>query len=74
MARSPDAGTVFVDDLPIDRYGEFDLARIRALDVSKARRRPGVIAVFAAEDLGDYWQPGPLLVPPPPIPHPVKPC
>jgi hypothetical protein len=29
--------------------------------------RPGVVAVYTAEDLGDYWQPGPLLVPPPPI-------
>lgn len=28
---------------------------------------PGVIAIYLAEDLGDYWQPGPLLVPPPPI-------
>ena len=24
----------------------------------------GVVAVYTAEDLGDYWQPGPLLVPP----------
>jgi iron complex transport system ATP-binding protein len=30
-ARSPDAGAVFVGDLPIDRYGEIDLARVRAL-------------------------------------------
>jgi CO/xanthine dehydrogenase Mo-binding subunit len=27
-----------------------------------------VIAVYTADDLGAYWQPGPLLVPPPPIP------
>jgi len=46
-------------------------ARIRGIDVTKARRRPGVVAVFTAEDLGDYWQPGPLLVPPPPIPGAV---
>ena len=32
-----------------------------------ARQRPGVVAVYTAADLGDYWQPGPLLVPPPPI-------
>jgi CO/xanthine dehydrogenase Mo-binding subunit len=25
------------------------------------------VAVYTAEDLGDYWQPGPLLVSPPPI-------
>src|SRR6202140_4140281 len=42
-------------------------ARIRKIDVSAARRRAGVIAVYTATDLGDYWQPGPLLVPPPPI-------
>jgi aerobic carbon-monoxide dehydrogenase large subunit len=41
--------------------------RIRGIDVSAARERPGVVAVYTAADLGDYWQPGPLLVPPPPI-------
>jgi len=39
--------------------------RIRDIDVSAARARPGVVAVYTAADLGDYWQPGPLLVPPP---------
>jgi carbon-monoxide dehydrogenase large subunit len=43
-------------------------ARIRRIDPSAALRRPGVVAVYTAADLGDYWQPGPLLVPPPPIP------
>jgi carbon-monoxide dehydrogenase large subunit len=42
-------------------------ARIRSLDVSRAREREGVIAVYTAEDLGEYWQHGPLLVPPPPV-------
>ena len=42
-------------------------ARIRAIDVSAARNREGVVAVYTAADLGDYWRPGPLLVPPPPI-------
>ncbi|HWO89399.1 MAG TPA: xanthine dehydrogenase family protein molybdopterin-binding subunit, partial [Gemmatimonadales bacterium] len=42
-------------------------ARIRAVDVERARRRAGVVAVYTADDLGDYWRPGPLLVPPPPI-------
>ena len=41
---------------------------IRSIDTSAARAVPGVIAIYRAEDLGDYWQPGPLLVPPPPIP------
>ena len=42
-------------------------ARINSIDVSAAKARDGVAAVFTAEDLGDYWAPGPLLVPPPPI-------
>jgi carbon-monoxide dehydrogenase large subunit len=43
-------------------------ARLKRIDVSRARKRPGVVAVYIAEDYGDYWQPGPLLVQPPPIP------
>src|SRR5262249_14299304 len=42
-------------------------ARIRRIDVAAARRRAGVVAIYTAADLGDYWRPGPLLVPPPPI-------
>jgi carbon-monoxide dehydrogenase large subunit len=42
-------------------------ARIVRVDVSAALQRPGVVAVYTARDLGDYWRPGPLLVPPPPI-------
>jgi carbon-monoxide dehydrogenase large subunit len=42
-------------------------ARLGAIDVSRARAVPGVAAVWTADDLGDYWKPGPLLVPPPPI-------
>jgi len=42
-------------------------AKIVSIDVSSALQRPGVVAAFVAGDLGDYWQPGPLLVPPPPI-------
>ena len=41
--------------------------RIRGIDATAARRRAGVVAVYTAGDLGDYWKPGPLLVPPPPI-------
>src|SRR3977135_4472068 len=41
--------------------------RILKIDYSKALQRPGVIAAYVAGDLGDYWQPGPILVPPPPI-------
>ncbi|MFL5332485.1 MAG: molybdopterin cofactor-binding domain-containing protein, partial [Geminicoccaceae bacterium] len=43
-------------------------ARILSIDTAAALARPGVVAVYTAEDLGAYWQPGPLLVPPPPIP------
>src|SRR5512134_3984607 len=32
-----------------------------------ALQRDGVVAVYTALDLGDYWQPGPLLVSPPPV-------
>ena len=43
-------------------------ARIKHIDTSAALQRKGVIAVYTAEDLGAYWQHGPLLVPPPPVP------
>ena len=42
-------------------------ARIKGIDVSAALKRPGVIAVYTADDYGPFCQPGPLLVPPPPI-------
>jgi carbon-monoxide dehydrogenase large subunit len=42
-------------------------ARIKGIDVSQALKRRGVTAVYTANDLGAYWRPGPLLVPPPPI-------
>ena len=44
-------------------------ARIRTVDVSAARRREGVVAVYTASDLGNYWAPGPTIVPLPPIPN-----
>src|SRR5258707_10936597 len=43
-------------------------ARVRSVDLSAALAREGVVAAYAADDLGAYWQPGPVLVPPPPIP------
>src|SRR5687768_11205370 len=42
-------------------------ARINKIDVSLALKREGVVAVYTADDLGDYWKPGPLLVSPPPV-------
>ncbi len=65
---------VFVDDIHIEGMlhvaflrSDYAHARIRSIDVSAALARAGVVAVYTAEDLGDYWQPGPLLVPPPPV-------
>ena len=42
-------------------------ARINKIDVSQALQREGVVAIYTANDLGDYWKPGPLLVSPPPV-------
>jgi carbon-monoxide dehydrogenase large subunit len=42
-------------------------ARILEIDCSFAQEREGVVAIYTAVDLGDYWQHGPLLVPPPPV-------
>jgi len=65
---------LFVDDVNLPGMGHAAFlrsphahARILAIDTSAARALPGVFAVITAEDLGAYWQPGPLLVPPPPI-------
>ncbi|HYP41168.1 MAG TPA: xanthine dehydrogenase family protein molybdopterin-binding subunit, partial [Chloroflexia bacterium] len=66
----------FVDDVHIPgmahvafKRSDYAHARITGLDVSAAREMPGVLAVYTADDLGDYWQPSPLLVPPPPAQH-----
>ena len=63
---------LFVDDVQIPGMlhagflrSDYAHARIRGIDASKARQRPGVIAVYTAADLGDFWKPGPLLVPAP---------
>src|SRR5215831_14697338 len=40
-------------------------ARLGTVDLSRVRARQGVVAAYAADDLGNYWKPGPLLVPPP---------
>jgi carbon-monoxide dehydrogenase large subunit len=74
-ARLLTGRALFVDDvqLPGMLHAAFlrsDEAHglLRGVDARAARRRRGVVAVFTAEDLGEYWRPGPLLVPPPPIP------
>lgn len=64
----------FVDDVHLPGMlhaafvrSDYAHARLLAVDVSGALATPGVVAVYVAEDLGDYWAPGPLLVPPPPV-------
>lgn len=64
---------LFVDDVEIPGMlhaaflrSDYAHARLRSVDVSAARERPGVVAVYTAEDMGDDWQPGPPLVVPPP--------
>ncbi|MBL8045939.1 MAG: xanthine dehydrogenase family protein molybdopterin-binding subunit [Anaerolineales bacterium] len=65
---------LFVDDVELPGLlhaafyrSAYAHALIKRIDVSRAKQRPGVIAVYTADDLGDYWRPGPLLVPPPPV-------
>lgn len=67
---------LFVDDVHLPGMAHvafvrspYAHARIESIDASAARDLPGVIAVYTAEDLGDYWQRGPLLVSPPPVEH-----
>jgi carbon-monoxide dehydrogenase large subunit len=42
-------------------------ARVTSIDTSAAEPMDGVLAIYTAADLGDYWQHGPLLVSPPPV-------
>jgi carbon-monoxide dehydrogenase large subunit len=65
---------LFVDD--VDLPGMLHAAFLRSpyahanilkIDPTRGLEREGVVAVYTAEDLGDYWKPGPLLVSPPPI-------
>ncbi len=65
---------LFVDDVSLPRMAHvafvrspYAHARLGKIDASRAAAMPGVLAVITADDLGDYWAPGPLLVPPPPI-------
>ena len=64
----------FVDDVHLPgmlhvafKRSDYAHARLLSIDVTEARAMPGVVAVYTAADLGDYWQPSPLLVPPPPV-------
>ena len=44
-------------------------ARIGGIDTSRARAQAGVRAVYTAEDLGEFNQPAPLVVPHPSLTH-----
>ncbi len=62
----------FLDDIELPgmlhaafKRADYAHARILNIDVSEARKLPGVIAVYTAADFGDYIKPGPLQVPPP---------
>jgi carbon-monoxide dehydrogenase large subunit len=64
---------LFVDDVEIPGMlhaaflrSDYAHARLKSIDVSAALQRPGVVAVYTAETMGDDWQPGPPLVSPPP--------
>ncbi|HLF89347.1 MAG TPA: xanthine dehydrogenase family protein molybdopterin-binding subunit, partial [Anaerolineales bacterium] len=68
---------LFVDDVDLPGMLHVAFVRspyahavIRRVDASAARGREGVMAVYSAEDLGNYWRRGPLLVSPPPIERP----
>ena len=64
---------LFVDDVQIPGMlhaaflrSDYAHARLQSIDVSAARERPGVVAVYTAEDMGDAWRPSPPNVSPPP--------
>lgn len=65
---------LFVDDVQLPGLlhaaflrSNYAHARLLSIDVTAAQAMPGVVAVYTADDLGDYWKPGPLLVQPPPV-------
>jgi carbon-monoxide dehydrogenase large subunit len=67
---------LFVDDVDLPGMlhaaflrSDYAHARIKSIDATTARSRPGVVAVYTAEDMGAFWKPGPLLVP---APHSIK--
>jgi carbon-monoxide dehydrogenase large subunit len=77
-ARLLTGRALFVDDVRLPGMlhvaflrSEHAHGRLRMVDGSAARRRPGVVAVYTAPDLGDAWRPGPLLVAPVPVPGAV---
>ena len=65
---------LFIDDIELEGMAHvafvrspYAHARLGAVDVGPALEMEGVLAAFVADDIGDCWQHGLLLVPPPPI-------
>ena len=53
---------LFVDDVQLAGMlhaaflrSDYAHARIKSIDASAARERPGVVAVYTAEDMGEDW-------------------
>jgi carbon-monoxide dehydrogenase large subunit len=64
---------LFVDDVQLAGMlhaaflrSDYAHAKIKSIDAAAARERPGVVAVYTAEDMGEDWAPGPSNVAPPP--------
>lgn len=71
-ARLLTGNAQFIDDIELPEMlhaaflrSDYAHALIKKIDVTEARKRPGVVAVYTAEDLGELWKPCPLLVPAP---------
>ena len=64
---------LFVDDVNLPEMlhaaffrSDYAHAKLISIDTSQAKKIPGVVGVYTAEDMGDAWEPGPPLVSPPP--------
>ncbi|MBN2677727.1 MAG: xanthine dehydrogenase family protein molybdopterin-binding subunit, partial [Anaerolineaceae bacterium] len=64
----------FIDDITLPGIlhaaflrSDFASAKVNKIDVSAAKKHPGVVAVYTADDFGEYWKPGSLQVPPPSV-------
>lgn len=64
---------LFVDDVDLPGMlhaaflrSDYAHARITSIDTSAAKAMPGVVAVYTAADMGDFWHPSPMIVQPPP--------
>jgi CO/xanthine dehydrogenase Mo-binding subunit len=75
-ARLLTGRALFVDDVQLPGMlhvafvrSQHAHGRLKAVDVSVAKTRTGVHAIYTAKDLGTYLKPSPALVAPPPIPN-----